>query len=216
MIRGGALLAALILIGSISGCGSTAVVGRSGETPIPSASQPSTGSGQESDDPELIKLKKEAGLPDCPTSDPDVAPVESGLPDLVLNCLGGGTPTRLAGLRGTPMVINVWAQWCGPCRTEAPFLASVSKAAGDQVQFIGIDFADPRPELAIEFAALSDWDYPQLVDQDKAIAQPLRVPAPPISFFVDASGLIVSVHAGAFQSAEQLEDLISEHLGVSL
>ena len=43
-------------------------------------------------------------------------------------CLGGGREVRLAGLRGKPMMINVWAQWCGPCREEAPYLAEVAAA----------------------------------------------------------------------------------------
>ena len=70
-------------------------------------------------------MKKAAGIADCPRSDSDVAAVPSGLPDVVLPCLGGGREVRLAGLRGKPMMINVWAQWCGPCREEAPYLAEV-------------------------------------------------------------------------------------------
>ena len=78
---------------------------------------------------ELAAQKKAAGIEDCPRSDPDVPAVTSGLPDLVLACLGGGREVRLAGLRGQPMMINVWAQWCGPCREEAPF---ISEVANDQ------------------------------------------------------------------------------------
>ena len=61
---------------------------------------------------DLAAMKKAAGIADCPRSDPDVAVVSSGLPDVVLPCLGGGREVRLAGLRGKPMMINVWAQWC--------------------------------------------------------------------------------------------------------
>ena len=81
---------------------------------------------------DLAAMKKAAGIADCPRSDPGVAAVPSGLPDVVLPCLGGGREVRLAGLRGKPMMINVWAQWCEPCREEAPYLAEVR---GKQVRF---------------------------------------------------------------------------------
>jgi cytochrome c biogenesis protein CcmG, thiol:disulfide interchange protein DsbE len=114
----------------------------------------------------LAATKKAAGIADCPKSDPNVAPVPSGLPDVVLPCLGGGRAVRLAGLRGKPMMINVWAQWCGPCREEAPYLADVATKNKSQLMILGIDHADPQPALAIEFAQLSTWKYPQLADPD--------------------------------------------------
>ncbi len=69
------------------------------------------------------------------------------------------------------MVVNVWAQWCPPCRAEAPHLADVAEQAGDKVRIIGIDFDDPQPGYAIEFAQLAGWHYPQLVDRIVTIEQ---------------------------------------------
>ena len=56
-------------------------------------------------------------------------PAPKGLPELSLPCLGKGPDTRLSDLRG-PLLINVWAQWCGPCREEAPYLAELHRKAG--------------------------------------------------------------------------------------
>ena len=165
---------------------------------------------------DLPALKRQAGIADCPSSDPEVAAVAAGLPDVVLGCLGGGREVRLAGLRGRPMMINIWAQWCPPCRAEAPHLAEVANANQTDLMIMGIDIEDPRPEWAIEFAELSGWKYPQLVDQEKLIAGPLQLTGPPVTLFVRADGTLAYRHAGAFGSADQIRSLLRQHLGVSL
>jgi cytochrome c biogenesis protein CcmG/thiol:disulfide interchange protein DsbE len=163
----------------------------------------------------LAIMKKKAGIPDCPKSDPDVAPVPSGLPDVALPCLGGGREVRLAGLRGKPMMINVWAQWCGPCREEAPYLAEVATTNKSDLMILGIDHADPQPALAIEFAQLSTWKYPQLADPDVVLRAALQVTGPPQTFFVRPDGTIAYRHAGSFKSADEIRDAVRKYLGVS-
>jgi cytochrome c biogenesis protein CcmG/thiol:disulfide interchange protein DsbE len=164
---------------------------------------------------DLAAMKKAAGIADCPPSDPDVAALPSGLPDVVLPCLGGGREVRLAGLRGKPMMINVWAQWCGPCREEAPYLAEVAAANHSDLIIVGIDHADPRPDLAIEFAQLSSWTYPQLADPDVVLRAELQITGPPQTFFVRPDGTIAYRHAGPFRSAAEIRDLADKHLGVT-
>ena len=164
---------------------------------------------------DLATLKKAAGIADCPKSDPTVAAVPSGLPDVELPCLGGGREVRLAGLRGEPMMINVWAQWCSPCREEAPYIAEVAKRNKSDLMIVGIDHDDPQPELAIEFAQLSSWKYPQLSDPDVVLRAALQISGPPQTFFVRPDGTIAYRHAGPFDSAEEIRDLARKHLGVS-
>jgi cytochrome c biogenesis protein CcmG, thiol:disulfide interchange protein DsbE len=164
---------------------------------------------------DLAATKKAAGIADCPRSDSDVAPLPSGLPDVVLPCLGGGRQVRLAGLRGKPMMINVWAQWCEPCREEAPYLAEVAAANKSDLMIMGIDHADPRPDLAIEFAQLSTWTYPQLADPDVVLRAALQITGPPQTFFVRPDGTIAYRHAGPFTSAAEIRDLADKHLGVT-
>ena len=163
----------------------------------------------------LAATKKAAGIADCPKSDPNVAAVPSGLPDVVLPCLGGGRAVRLAGLRGKPMMINVWAQWCGPCREEAPYLADVATTNKSQLMILGIDHADPQPALAIEFAQLSTWKYPQLADPDVVLRAALQITGPPQTFFVRPDGTIAFRHAGSFKSTDEIRDMARKYLGVS-
>ena len=123
---------------------------------------------------------------------------------------------RLAGLRGQPMMINIWAQWCGPCQDEAPFIAEVATANKSELMILGIDYEDPRPDRAIEFARVLTWRFPQLVDQDRALAGPLQITGPPQTFFVRPDGTIACRHIGPFESAAQITSQAKEHLGVTL
>jgi cytochrome c biogenesis protein CcmG/thiol:disulfide interchange protein DsbE len=150
----------------------------------------------------------------CPST-PSKPPVSNSLPDISLPCLGNGPDIRLADLRG-PLVINVWAQWCGPCREEAPYLASLQQRAGGKLQIIGIDYDDPRPELAVKFADEHGLDYPHVVDQDKATQRALKIGGPPLTAFVDKDGAVVWVHRGVLTSQQQLDQLVQAKLGVTL
>jgi hypothetical protein len=71
---------------------------------------------------------------------------------------------------------------------------------------MGIDHDDPRPELAIEFAQLSTWKYPQLADPDVVLRSALQISGPPQTFFVRPDGTIAYRHAGPFNSAEEIRD----------
>ena len=82
----------------------------------------------------------------------------------MLQCLGDGPEVRLSELRGTPMVVNVWAPWCLPCRSELPLLAEVAGRAGSAVQFLGVDIKDPSPDDALRLLAGSGVRYPTLSD----------------------------------------------------
>lgn len=209
-LRLAATLSGLVLL---AGCSDSPVVTRSAEPPSSASSAPPVGRAPDSSG--LTAAKRAAGIADCPTSDPDVPAVADGLPDEVLPCLGGGRPVRLAGLRDRPMIINVWAQWCGPCRQEAPYLAEVADAAPDDLLVLGIDHQDPNPEAALDFARTAGWTYPQIQDRDQVLRSELRVTALPVTFFVAADGSIAHRNFVPFTSAGQIRSLAARHLGVS-
>lgn len=164
----------------------------------------------------VLKARKQAGIADCPTSKSGVAARADGLPDLVLQCLGGDSAVRLSGLRGKPMVINLWAQWCAPCREESPWLRQFAQQSKGKVMMLGINYNDPRPELAVEFASLVGWRYPQLQDPDRRLSTVMSVPGLPMTLFVDADGVVVHRVTGKLQSFDELVQLTRDKLGVSL
>lgn len=158
---------------------------------------------------DLIAARKAAGIADCPATS-KAAPVAGGLPDLTLDCLGGGSSLRLTGLRG-PLLINLWAQWCEPCRSESAHLAAF---AGSQkkVAVLGIDYSDPQPELAIEFAQLTGMTYPHLVDEEHHLKGPLGIVGIPYTVLIDADGKIVARHPGQFISLENVQQWVAKGL----
>lgn len=164
--------------------------------------------------PDLVAARKAAGIADCPESS-EAAAIPDGLPDLTLSCLGGDATVRLAGLRGTPMVINYWAQWCAPCRAEARHLAEFARESSGEVMMLGVNYNDPHPALAVEFAELAGWSYPQLADPERLSEGPLGVPGIPLTVLIDAEGRIVGRHPGPFSSTAELSDWVAEGLGES-
>lgn len=204
-----AALAALVVL---AGCTASPVVSRSAGT-MPAAGMTPTSTERAPDSSGLGAAKKEAGIADCPTSQDKAPAVSDGLPDAVLPCLGGGRAVRLSGLRGRPMIINVWASWCPSCRTEAPFLADVAHSATG-VGVLGVDHADQDPAGAITFAGSAGWTYPQLQDRDLVLRRDLQVVALPVTFFVRADGSIAYRNLVPFSSADQIRDLSQRYLGV--
>ncbi|MGI8888878.1 MAG: TlpA family protein disulfide reductase [Nocardioidaceae bacterium] len=168
------------------------------------------------DTPQLRQAKAAAGIGNCPRSDADAESVSGGLPDLTLPCLGGGRNVNLAGLPetlGMPLVINFWAQYCGPCRDEAGYFAEVNQDLSDQVVVLGIDFQD-EPGKAIAFADELGMTYPQLADPAAATRGPFQLAALPRTVFVDESGAIAYVEYHPITSLDQLTGLIAEHLHI--
>ena len=143
-------------------------------------------------------------------------PVEGGLPAVTLPCLGGGPAVALSALRG-PLVVNVWASWCGPCREEMPVLQEFHATHGNEVPVLGVDFQDPNTGLAIEQLAERGVTYPSVADTEAVLkAEPLRATALPLTALVDEDGVVVRVLPMELESVGELEALVREHLGVDL
>ena len=101
----------------------------------------------------------------------------------------------LAQLEGTPVLVNVWGSWCGPCREEAPHLAAAHERYGDRVQFLGVDILDTR-EGAREFMREFGWTYPSVYDPPGAIRDGLGLLGQPWTLLYDASGELVQRWVG--------------------
>lgn len=107
----------------------------------------------------------------------------------------------LGQLEGTPVVVNIWASWCGPCRAEAPHLAAAARAYEGRVQFLGVDILDAR-ESAREFMREFGWTYPSVFDETGAIRDRLGIIGQPATLFYDADGELVDTWIGPIGEAE--------------
>ncbi len=130
------------------------------------------------------------------------------LPSATYERLGGNGPTALSGYRGKPLVVNVWASWCGPCLQEMPAFQQVHRELGSRVSFVGLDSQDDRA-TATTFAKRVGVTYDLLADPRAGFVASMNVVAMPTTLFVDANGKVLRSHAGAL-SAEQLRATLQE------
>jgi thiol-disulfide isomerase/thioredoxin len=101
----------------------------------------------------------------------------------------------LEQLDGTPVLVNFWGSWCGPCRIEAPHLAEAHARFGDRVQFLGVDILDAR-ESARAFMREFGWSYPSVYDPPGAIRDGLGLLGQPVTLLYDGDGSLIDRWVG--------------------
>lgn len=127
------------------------------------------------------------------------------LPDLALRRLDG-SPVALTSLRGKPMVINLWATWCGPCRREMPMLMAAARDM-DGVRFV---FADQGESAAAVRAFLQHEQLAAggiVLDGGRELSRYYHAPGYPTTLFVDAEGRLRDMRVGPLSRATLLEHL---------
>ncbi len=99
----------------------------------------------------------------------------------------------LADFRGAPVLVNLWATWCGPCRFETPYLESVYKEYQDRGLRIAGVSVDSRASLEAVEAFLADngVTYDILLDPDMVSTDAFAAIGLPASFLVGADGVIL-------------------------
>jgi cytochrome c biogenesis protein CcmG/thiol:disulfide interchange protein DsbE len=110
---------------------------------------------------------------------------------------------RLQALKGTPVVVNDWASWCGPCRFEFPFLQSQASKHAKDVAFLGVD-SDDSSGSAKTFLGELPLPYPSYSDPDKSIRQELHGIGYPATVFYDRAGNVAFTHQGQYRTEAEL------------
>jgi thiol-disulfide isomerase/thioredoxin len=135
------------------------------------------------------------------------------LPDIALPCFVGGQPVRLAHL-GTPTVINLWASWCAPCRTELPQIQRYAERAAGRVQVVGVITSDPNRGGASSLVDDFGLRFPMLYDEPAALRTRVGVQALPATLLVDAGGRVAYRYNARPLDEAALADLVQRYLGV--
>jgi thiol-disulfide isomerase/thioredoxin len=157
----------------------------------------------------LRSVKKQAGVEPCVAGK-----ASSDLPHRTLPCLGGGPAVTLSSLKG-PMVINLFAQWCGPCRSEMPYYQQLHEKAKGKVAVLGIDYLDTRPDLALQLVKETGVTYPLLADSDGSLRTDFAIRGLPGLVLVKPDGS-VDVQFRVVRSYAELRGLVQQGLGVSI
>ncbi len=136
------------------------------------------------------------------------------LPDVTLDCLGSDRTVNLRRLGGAkPVLLNLWASWCGPCRAEMPALQRIHADLRDRLLVLGVNTRDfERPARAtIQETAIS---YASVSDPEEKVRKGLGAIGPPVTVLLDTTGAIRYQHVGEL-TEQELRDAIRTHLGIT-
>ena len=113
--------------------------------------------------------------------------------------------------RGTPVVVNKWASWCGPCRVEFPWFRSQAEKRKGEVAFLGVNSNDNRGD-AEQFLKEEPVPYKHFEDPKLEIAAAMNaVQAFPSTAFYDSKGELVFVRQGGYSSERDLAEDIDRY-----
>lgn len=120
-------------------------------------------------------------------------------PDFTLNTLGASTPGKLtlAKFKGHPIILNMWASWCGPCQDEAPLFENAWKQnQAKGLVIIGINGQEAQPQDGLGFIQKYGLTYQNVSDTSGSVAINYGATYMPHTIFIDRKGNIAFIVPG--------------------
>ena len=114
-----------------------------------------------------------------------------------------GNEVHLSDYFGKPIVLNFWASWCGPCKSEMPHFEEKYQALKDEVTVLMVKMTDnsrETVEIASGFVADSGYTFPVFYDTDSSAAITYGVTSLPTTYFIDAAGNGIAQAVGAIDA----------------
>ncbi|MBS1145042.1 MAG: TlpA family protein disulfide reductase [Proteobacteria bacterium] len=135
-------------------------------------------------------------LPPAHAAMPGEVAIGSALRDLPMQGLNGPSQ-KITAFRGKPLIVNVWASWCGPCRAEMGSLDRLAKRYGKQFTVIGIS-TDDYPDRARAFLKQSGTAFPMFIDSPPwPLEHMLGANRLPLTVLVAPDGQVLAKYYGA-------------------
>lgn len=151
------------------------------------------------------------------TDPPDTQDEEENIvyaPDFtVLNM--AGEEVSLSDFIGKAVVLNFWATWCGPCKSEMPHFETLYQEYGEQVEFMMVNLTDGVQDTAEDVVAFIEdtgYTFPVYLDTELSGAATYGVYSIPMSVFINAEGEIIYYQLG-MMSEENLRYVIEFMIG---
>lgn len=113
-----------------------------------------------------------------------------------------GNSVSLSDLTGKPIVLNFWASWCGPCKSEMPDFETAYNEYGDDIHFMIVNMTDGSQETvdtASSYVKECGYTFPVYYDTDYDAAITYGVYSLPATYFIDAEGYIIAQGSGALK-----------------
>ena len=116
-----------------------------------------------------------------------------------------GNAVKLSDFEGKPVVLNFWASWCGPCKSEMPDFEEAYMQYGEQIHFLMVNCTGGRETVdsAKAFVEEQGYTFPVYFDTSYEASSTYGASSIPMTFFIDANGDLVTYGMGAL-SAEVL------------
>lgn len=131
------------------------------------------------------------------------APAENAAPDFTVTDRDGN-PVKLSDLRGKPVILNFWASWCGPCKSEMPEFEEAYLKYGKDIHFMLVNVTDgsrETVEVARSYIDGQGYTFPIYFDTTLEAAIEYGASSIPLTFFLDANGNFVAYGSGALDAA---------------
>lgn len=126
-------------------------------------------------------------------------------PDFALETLDGKT-VKLSDFQGKKVMLNFWATWCPPCKSEMPDMQKFYTEAGNDITILAVNI-DPEYDVA-GFAKEMNITFPILLDKEDKVMNMYQILTIPTTFFIDEKGLIQNKFMGAmtFEQMKKFSD----------
>jgi thiol-disulfide isomerase/thioredoxin len=160
----------------------------------------------------LAELRARAGLPPCPAA---AGAGPGALHGVTARCAADGSQVDVAQVvAGRTVLLNLWAYWCAPCRTELPAMAAYQRRVGSAVTVLTVH-QDADEAAALQLLTDLDVRLPTLQDATRSIAAALRVPnVMPATLVLRSDGSVAATLPRTFANADEIAAAIDAKLGV--
>jgi len=154
-----------------------------------------------------------------PTAEPTIEPTATPAPVIAWNMPdftvvdAAGNEVLLSSFAGKPIVLNFWASWCGPCKSEMPGFQEIYTQYGSDVQFLMVNmtgFGESK-QAAMDYITSQGYTFPVYYDIWNSAAMAYNVTAIPATYFIDAYGNGVAHASGAIS-----KDVLLQGIGMIL